>query len=135
MMRITARGLAGDTSYFDGAGGGGAGGVILLDIDTIYAPTNQTALSLNVDAGDGADANGADTACHGPGGGGGGGYIGLSGVEDWETVDLSIAPSMLGGNAGTAVDCTEVADDTYGAQAGTAGRRSYQIKLSGYFEN
>ncbi|MDX1905650.1 MAG: T9SS type A sorting domain-containing protein [Bacteroidia bacterium] len=59
-----------DVEVNDGAGGGGAGGAILLDVQTFVNPNN---LTLDVSGGDGASVITADQ--HGPGGGGGGGYI------------------------------------------------------------
>lgn len=54
----------------DGAGGGGAGGSILLDVQNYVNPAN---LTLDVSGGDGASL--LTAAGHGPGGGGGGGFI------------------------------------------------------------
>jgi hypothetical protein len=60
-------------SVGDGAGGGGAGGTIIVNTRA-YGPG---ALTLNVAGGKGGDNNwgGSSTNCKGPGGGGGGGVI------------------------------------------------------------
>src|SRR5690606_12608671 len=64
------------TSNYEGAGGGGAGGTIILACSNFGT---TPALNLSATGGKGGDNNNAGTlnTAHGPGGGGGGGLIGL----------------------------------------------------------
>jgi hypothetical protein len=66
---------AADLNYNDGAGGGGAGGSVLLDVDNWQRSSN---LTIDVSGGDGGDVITSDQ--HGPGGGGGGGHINSTGA-------------------------------------------------------
>lgn len=66
---ILANGTAGDFSVQDGAGGGGAGGTILVRT----ASSSVSGLTLQAIGGNGGDSEFPDN--HGPGGGGGGGAI------------------------------------------------------------
>ncbi|MEZ4774092.1 MAG: T9SS type A sorting domain-containing protein [Bacteroidia bacterium] len=59
-----------DVEVNDGAGGGGAGGSVLLDVQNF---SNSNRLSIDVSGGEGASVITRDQ--HGPGGGGAGGYI------------------------------------------------------------
>jgi len=54
----------------DGAGGGGAGGTVLLEVDS-YSGT----LNMNIAGADGGDVANVGNNCNGPGGGGSGGVI------------------------------------------------------------
>ncbi|MCB1703982.1 MAG: hypothetical protein KDI17_03915 [Halioglobus sp.] len=74
---IRANGTAGDFSVQDGAGGGGAGGTILVRTASSSVP----GLSLQAIGGNGGDSEYPDN--HGPGGGGGGGavYINATGAS------------------------------------------------------
>ncbi|MDX2284283.1 MAG: T9SS type A sorting domain-containing protein [Bacteroidia bacterium] len=64
-----------DITINDGAGGGGAGGAVLLDIQSYTNPQN---LTIDVSGGDGGTVTTADQ--HGPGGGGAGGYVNTTGT-------------------------------------------------------
>ncbi|MFY0600080.1 MAG: VCBS domain-containing protein, partial [Cyclobacteriaceae bacterium] len=79
-----------DIAINDGAGGGGAGGSILLNIDNYTNPAN---LSIDASGGDGASLTTA--AGHGPGGGGGGGFI-FSNI----TLPGGITTDLTGGQPG-----------------------------------
>ena len=69
---IIATGITPADSYNDGAGGGGAGGTILLHTGSF----GSTPLFLQARGGNGASAaNDGSNRCFGPGGGGGGGVI------------------------------------------------------------
>ncbi len=69
---LQTNGTQGPLSYFDAAGGGGAGGSIRL-----IAATNTNLLRLQADGGQGGvhDATGDATHCSGSGGGGAGGVL------------------------------------------------------------
>lgn len=68
---ISAQGFPGLIGTQDGAGGAGAGGVIVLN--TAIYDINSCQVLLNANGGDGADVN--HSAAHGGGGGGGAGLI------------------------------------------------------------
>jgi hypothetical protein len=78
---VVANGTDGGTSvannpFADGAGGGGAGGTIVVN-----ASTSIGALSLTADGGAGGNTENTVDKGYGPGGGGGPGYIGLTSVS------------------------------------------------------
>lgn len=88
---IRAQGAPGLSAGQDGAGGGGAGGTVYVDIQD---PANLSNLTVDVRGGDGGWSN--FDAAHGPGGGGGGGVV----VSTNSAV--TIAPGGLdGGLAGS----------------------------------
>ena len=66
---ISSKGITAELATIDGAGGGGAGGAILLDISTFTTP-----LAINVDGGNGGNNNN-NTPCFATGGGGGSGIF------------------------------------------------------------
>ena len=69
--KISAKALdAIDIVINDGAGGGGSGGSVLLEVNTYLNTSNLTIDASGGDGGSVTTANG-----HGPGGGGGGGFI------------------------------------------------------------
>jgi len=69
--KISAKALdAVDITINDGAGGGGSGGSVLLEVNTYLNTSN---LTIDVSGGDGGSVTTANG--HGPGGGGGGGFI------------------------------------------------------------
>lgn len=112
---IRSRGNAAKQSGRDGAGGGGAGGSVILDVPTMATPLT---IDVNGSAGGSNDNSAYAGLCHGTGGGGGGGV-------------LKIAPAPLpggitfvatGGAAGLEVNATSSCyNTTYGAGAGNPG--------------
>jgi hypothetical protein len=96
----------------DGAGGGGAGGTILLDIGTL-----TFGLNLSVKGGDGGETELLGGAgCMGPGGGGGGGAI----LTDLVHPQLFIYNN--GGAPGTVINSSSSCNgQTVGATAGNMG--------------
>lgn len=106
--RISADGLSALDAIKDGAGGGGAGGTIV--VGAFDASTFTGSVSAN--GGNGGNA-GEDSGEHfGPGGGGGGGRILLDGV-------LTSVPSVEGGTNGLVLAATT--DQPWGATAGLVG--------------
>ncbi len=99
----------------DGAGGGGAGGQVLLHVDN----GNLSSLNIFVNGGDGGDCgNWTSTTSHGPGGGGAAGAV-LS-----NTTLSGVTYGLNGGAAGISRDKTTWAPHAlgnWGATAGTAG--------------
>jgi len=81
----------------DGAGGGGAGGTVLLDVGTIVLDPSTT-FTVNVKGGDGGycSPTSPSTDQFGPGGGGGGGMVWQSGT----TFSGSITVQAQGGLPG-----------------------------------
>ncbi|MCB0641336.1 MAG: PKD domain-containing protein, partial [Phaeodactylibacter sp.] len=108
---ISARGEDSPTAAGDGAGGGGAGGTLVLDIQNLSGQ-----VSIQLDGGDGADTNNLAERCFGPGGGGSGGQLIQSAV-------LFATVSLQGGTPGInthpASPCTN--DLSQGAQPGETG--------------
>lgn len=96
-----------------GAGGGGSGGVVCLDIPTITG-----LLNINVDGGDGGSDDNTTSRCTGPGGGGGAGVLWVSGGA----LNPNIVLSANGGKAGLTLEPTSACfNTTYGAADGAPG--------------
>lgn len=120
---IIARGATPSrASGWDGAGGGGAGGTVVLETDSIIG-----ALSVDVQGGKGGDVGyspeqGTVYVAHGPGGGGGGGVIILNKPH------ASVAPTLGGGQPGIHIEpLNEAYLKSRNAQAGTPGVVRYGI--------
>lgn len=116
---------------FDGAGGGGAGGSIFMDVnlfEDVDGNTNAT-LQLDVHGGNGGtnedNTGGApDGSCYAPGGGGSGGVIWFT-HPNMASVNTSTTVTTLisGGSAGTISACCGAAGACIGSSNGaTAGR-------------
>lgn len=99
----------------DGAGGGGAGGSVLLDVDNFINPEN---LTIDVSGGDGASVKTANQ--HGPGGGGSGGYI-----NSTTTLPSAITTNTSGGQPGLFISTRNYSNPyhntSHGATAGEDG--------------
>ena len=109
---ISAKALdAPDIIINDGAGGGGAGGSVLLQIDNYVTPNN---LTVNASGGDGASLT--TGAGHGPGGGGGGGFI-----HSNVTLPAGINVDVSGGQPGVFIPSGGGATDTRDAAVGQPG--------------
>jgi len=103
----------------EGAGGGGAGGTICLDIQNYLDPVNITA---NGGLGGSTNNNPAVTDCTGPGGGGGGGVLWVAGG----VLDPNITFTANGGSAGLALSTTSTCYNTsYNATSGANGSVIY----------
>lgn len=107
-----------DIAENDGAGGGGAGGTIFLNIDTL-----QDNLTVTAIGGDGGDVDNAKRLndYHGPGGGGGGGVIYIS-----TNNNPKLSADVTGGDAGILYfsnnpNIVVTGGENYGATDGTAG--------------
>lgn len=97
----------------DGLGGGGSGGTILINAQTV------TQLNVSVRGGKGASASNSGTNRHGPGGGGGGGVL----LTNTGSVLSSINFNFLGGAAGTILNVST----NWGAMPGSNGDTSIGI--------
>jgi uncharacterized repeat protein (TIGR01451 family) len=89
---LQTNGTQGPTSFFDAAGGGGAGGSIRL-----IAGSNTSLVRLQADGGQGGihDATGGATHCSGSGGGGAGGVLVANGAFSGSN---SVNGGLQGGN-------------------------------------
>ena len=109
---INVNGMAADSSQnYDGAGGGGAGGSVLL-----HAMNGHANVTVLANGGNGGINDGAYFGlfyAHGPGGGGGGGVIYTNG-------GLNPASSVNGGAPGRTQDDV-LGITTFGAAAGATG--------------
>lgn len=77
-----------DTADMDAAGGGGAGGTVLLDVGAVVTPVN-----VSVRGGNGGHVKHLYNA-HGPGGGGGGGVVILT--ERFPTINMDLSGGLPG---------------------------------------
>ena len=99
----------------DGAGGGGAGGTILVEAQSVIGIVN---VSLKGGDGGSLDNNLFNSICHGPGGGGGGGFLWLSDPS----IQVNFSSSFNAGEAGIIVNSNSVCyNTTYGADDGDDG--------------
>nr|WP_294859888.1 PKD domain-containing protein [uncultured Fluviicola sp.] len=105
--------VANPNSIGDGAGGGGAGGTIALDVNSFSGQ-----LILRVDGGDGGNIQTTYPSCFGPGGGGGTGAIQFSG----SVLPVNVTTSFVQGDAGINLSGTSnCAQQSYGAAPGQWG--------------
>ena len=90
-FKITANGGKGGNALSDGASGGGAGGSVILDVNSYSG-----SVTIQANGGKGGDENDLGTAqrCYGAGGGGSGGAIYFTGSTPAVTI------SQTGGSAG-----------------------------------
>lgn len=104
---FAADGAPGKDGIEDGAGGGGAGGTIYFDIQSI-----TDTIVCSAQGGKGGDIN-LDVYASPPGGGGGGGYI----VATYRTSRSLIHTTLSGGIAGISIK----QNDNYGSSKGSDG--------------
>jgi hypothetical protein len=97
----------------DGGSGGGAGGSVCLDLETIGA----SALTVDVHGGDGQDIDYRGNDAHGPGGGGGGGIL----WHNLLTLPANITVTNNGGREGRMLQAPN-AGTPNGGLAGLPGR-------------
>jgi hypothetical protein len=116
-------GLAPWLSRSDGAGGGGAGGSIIINTDSIFLPNHsEGAIWLQLMGGDGGSVDAENSPYgFGPGGGGGAGMYARigNGWGVWWT-------ETNGGKAGQVTNCTDLTinNTSYGASNGTSAGES-----------
>lgn len=94
----------------DGAGGAGAGGTIVLEVNTFTGPLN-----LQANGGSGGDQISTYPSCFGPGGGGGTGVVLISGIGLPSTVNYETFPGRSGQNIEPTSPCF---GSNYGALPG-----------------
>ncbi|MDG1332620.1 MAG: hypothetical protein P8P74_09840 [Crocinitomicaceae bacterium] len=113
---INANGATGPADCFDGAGGGGAGGSVLMNVGTYTGTVNVNAIGS-----DGGSTNGSGTSnCNGPGGGGSGGVLWVNQA----TIPTNITYTLNGGAPGiiaSALQSNCPVGGTNGATGGTVG--------------
>lgn len=97
-------------AQYDGSGGAGAGGTIMLDVMNYNLPLN-----VQVNGGKGGSSN--FSTCFGIGGGGGGGLVWSSGPS----FPVNVTLSFSGGLSGTHVAGGACANSSYGALLGSSG--------------
>jgi hypothetical protein len=121
--KIISNGNAGNacsltaTGCHEGMGGGGAGGTVLLKINSYLDNT-----AVETKGGKGADMTTAGLFKTGPGGGGGGGMVWLSNTA----APAAVAIANTGGANGV---CTGYANDPSGATAGQNGSALFNLQL------
>ncbi|MCU0330799.1 MAG: hypothetical protein MUC47_07450 [Candidatus Kapabacteria bacterium] len=123
---LESNGVDADTALQDGAGGGGAGGTIVLDVDSVIG-----VLTITARGGNGGHVL-SEFACYGPGGGGSGGVIA---TPTTARLDVRTLTSVVaGGSSGRAVspprDCPS--DLNYGATPGEGGYVGTMPALTDY---
>lgn len=103
------------TANGDGAGGGGAGGTVLLDVTTF----SGTPFTIHANGGNGGATSGfAQNRCYGPGGGGAGGAV----LVKTGSLPGSVTTQLNGGTPGVILSSSNACNNTNGtALAGTAG--------------
>ena len=114
--QIDADGMSQDSlSGRDGAGGGGAGGTVLIEANKVIGTVN---VHLRGGGGGSLDNNLFNSICHGPGGGGGGGLLWLSDPA----IQVNFSTSLNGGAPGKIVNSNSFCfNTTYGATPGLSG--------------
>jgi gliding motility-associated-like protein len=117
--------LAGNGTVSDGAGAGGAGGSILLEVNNY-----TTNLSVSANGGKGGNTFANDPLIvSGPGGGGGGGIIWFSTA----TLPAFVSTSIIGGAPGIVNNTLSALDGTpYGAEAGIDGSLFNMLQIPFY---
>ena len=121
--KIIANGVAGlacgnsGTGCHEGMGGGGAGGVIILNIANY-----NDATQCEVKGGKGGDMQAANNLRVGPGGGGGGGVL-------WITQNSLPANLIALNNGGLNGVCTAYSNSPYGATMGEVGKNLFNASV------
>lgn len=110
---INANGGPSPVDCFDGAGGGGAGGTVLLDVNSYVGTVN-----INTQGTNGGSVNGSGSSnCNGPGGGGSGGVLWVN----QSALPSNIAYSSAGGQSGTTLTASQSNCSIGGTNGATAG--------------
>lgn len=121
--KIIANGIPGlvcgnsGTGCHEGMGGGGAGGVIILNINNF-----NDATQCEVEGGKGGDMQAANNLRIGPGGGGGGGVLWIT----QNTLPVNLISVNSGGANGV---CTAYSNDPYGSAAGQVGKNLFGVSI------
>lgn len=118
---------AGNSVIADGAGAGGAGGLVVLDINNYINNIN-----IEVQGGKGGDTRIEDPViCTGPGGGGGGGLIWHSGAS----LSPLVTTNVIGGNAGICINTlSPIGGTNYNALNGGDGytKENFVTSINNY---
>lgn len=112
-FKILANGIKPALAQHDGAGGGGAGGTVLLKANSLNGD-----LSVEAKGGGGGDVKNDADRCDGAGGGGSGGRL-LTNVANLTSIDLT--GGIAGVNTVTSSQCN---GQSNGAEAGDDGLQS-----------
>lgn len=113
---IDADGMSKDSlSGRDGAGGGGAGGSILIQTQKIIGTINA---KLSGGHGGSIDNANFNSICHGPGGGGGGGLLWINSSALLSNFNITATGGIPGKNVNANSFCF---NSNYGAKKGAAG--------------
>lgn len=104
----------------DGAGGGGAGGVILLDV-----PNMTGNITLQANGGAGGGQNCTYGSCFGPGGGGGAGFIGISAPALPSGTSTNLTAGLPGVDIYPGSPCYNTSYGATGGQAAAAVKTNY----------
>ncbi|MFK7786451.1 MAG: T9SS type A sorting domain-containing protein [Crocinitomicaceae bacterium] len=124
---INANGAPGPNPSFDGAGGGGAGGTVLLDVAS-YAGT----LNINANGTDGGGVYGSGSSnCNGPGGGGSGGVLWVN----QGSVPTNVNYVASGGLSGTTLGSMQSNCPVGGTNNATAGSAGITVTSLSIVEN
>lgn len=117
---ISANGAQGPAASFDGAGGGGAGGTVLLDVGSYSGTVN-----VELNGSDGGSTHGSGSSnCNGPGGGGSGGVLWVNQT----TIPANINSSLNGGASGTILTASQGNCPIGGSNGATSG--SFGVSLT-----
>ena len=120
---IRSNGNNANFSLSDGAGGGGAGGTIFLDISNY----GTTPINIEVRGGNGGNSSRWDTYCMGPGGGGGGGVLLMTSSSTPSNISLNTSGGLNGVvDVSTTAPCSLT---TGGASPGTNGGLLLDVTL------
>lgn len=111
--KITANGQRGGSSIGDGASGGGAGGTVIMNIDSYIGTVT---IESNGGQGGSVDNQGTADRCYGSGGGGSGGSIYFSGAVP------AIPVTVSAGNGGAETSRSATCNPSIPSLAGSAGQ-------------
>jgi len=118
---INAKGHSVAMGDADGNGGGGGGGVVLFDV-----PTVTSAVTLNVNGGNGGSTFRNNSIIpYGPGGGGGGGVVWFSS----SSTPVNVTTNVAQGESGYATNVSPT--EQHGATAGAVGATLYNLVMPG----
>lgn len=111
--KITANGQRGGSSIGDGASGGGAGGTVIINIDSYIGTVT---IESNGGQGGSIDNQGTADRCYGSGGGGSGGTIYFSGAAP------AIPVTVSAGSGGAETSRSATCNPSVPSLAGSAGQ-------------
>ncbi len=124
---INANGGLSPIDCFDGAGGGGAGGTVLLDVTSYIGAVN-----INTQGTNGGSVNGSGSSnCNGPGGGGSGGVLWVN----QNAVPTNVTYSSTGGQSGITLSASQSNCIVGGANGATSGNGGTSLTSLTLVEN